>query len=70
MHLCCGGLYFTDKAVIDVAFLMKLVAKIAFLSFFRPGSISAMAGLGNPVNVLFDFPGSASIMWHPVSFHA
>ena len=49
MHLCRGGLNFANEAVIDVAFLMELIAKIAFLSLFGPGSISAVASLSNPV---------------------
>jgi len=57
MHLCCCGLNFANKAVIDVAFLMKLAAKIAFLSLFGPGSISAVASLSNPVRVFLRFSG-------------
>src|SRR5512140_149217 len=33
MHLCGSGLHFTNEAVIDIAFLVKLVAKIALFSF-------------------------------------
>jgi hypothetical protein len=53
MHFCRCGLNFANKAVIDVAFLMELVAKIAFLALFCSGTIPAVASLSHAVKCFF-----------------
>jgi len=49
MNFSRSGLNSANKAVIDIAFLMELIAKIAFFALFCPCSISAVSSLGNSI---------------------
>ena len=53
MQLFSGSLYFTYLAVIDIGFLVQLMTEMRFISFFGPGSISAMSSRGGSFFRLF-----------------
>src|SRR5512136_1284980 len=52
-----SSLNFANKTVIDIAFLMELIAKIAFLTLLSPGSVLAVSSLGDSIFGLFGFSG-------------